>query len=128
MKILILLSLFLIGCDVVYGKVPEDQAILAIIGEAEDQGPEGMLAVACAIRNRDSLKGVYGVTSPRVKKHLYSHGVYLSAKKAWKESASVDCTHGATHWENTKAFGEPYWVKDMVLTYKCNDHSFYRRR
>lgn len=105
----------------------EGQVILAIIGEAEDQGIDGMTAVACAIRNRGTLKGVFGLNAPRVRNHKYSLKTYTKALQAWRDSANFDVTHGATDWENVKAFGKPYWAKNMKLTYVCKDHNFYKK-
>lgn len=106
--------------------MPGKQAILAIIGEAENQGYQGMLAVACAIRNRGTLKGVYGLNAPRVKQHKYSDATYKLAQKAWYASFRQDITNGATHWENIKAFGKPSWSNKMIETYRIKDHVFYR--
>ena len=39
----------------------KEDAIRAIVGEAANQGSQGMLAIACAIRNRGHLKGAYGL-------------------------------------------------------------------
>lgn len=107
-------------------EIPEKQAVLAIIGEAENQGQMGMLAVACAIRNRGSLKGIFGMRSSRVVQHKYSKEIYEDALKAWRDSANHDITRGATHWENIKAFGRPYWVNGMIETYVYKDHVFYK--
>jgi hypothetical protein len=104
--------------------VNDNLAVRAIIGEAGNQGEKGMLAVACAIRNRGTLKGVYGVNA----KHIYKEPqwVWALAKKVWLESATKDITNGATHWENIKAFGTPYWVKSMVKVFEYKDHKFYK--
>lgn len=114
------------GCRTAHAEVPETQAVLAIIGEAENQGYEGMLAVACAIRNRGTLKGVYGLKAPRVVQKKYSPKTYAKALTAWRKSVDCDVTKGADHWENVKAFGKPKWAKTMKLTYVCKDHEFYR--
>jgi hypothetical protein len=106
--------------------LPQEKVILSIVGEAENQGYQGMLAVACAIRNRGTLKGVYGLRSPRVKNHKYSQATYNLALKAWKQSALKDITNGATHWENIKAFGCPPWVKGCVEVFRHKDHVFYK--
>lgn len=103
----------------------DKNAILAIIGEGENQGYTGMLALAGAIRNRGTLKGVYGIKAPRVVKRLYSKSTYAMAQKAWAESLRVDITKGADHWENIKAFGKPYWANSMVETFRHKDHVFY---
>lgn len=104
--------------------ISDNQAIKAIMGEASNQGYQGMLAVAGAIRNRGTLRGVYGVKA----KHIYKEPkwVWEQARKAWKESASKDITLGADHWENIKAFGTPYWSKGMKKTVLIKDHQFYK--
>ena len=106
----------------------EKQAIKAIIGEAENQGKEGMLAVACAIRNRGTLKGVYGLNAPRVRNHLYTARIYAQAAQAWADSAQTDITHGATAWENILAFGKPYWYDQFEVTVKIGSQEFMKRR
>lgn len=70
-------------------KISDEKAILSIIGEAEDQGYEGMLAVACAIRNRGTLKGVFGINNLRVKHERYSKAIWFQAKKAWDISKEL---------------------------------------
>lgn len=106
--------------------IDDGDAIKAIIGEAENQGYKGMLAVACAIRNRGTLKGVYGIRAPRVKNYLYSRATHRMAFLAWHESEKHDITNGATHWENIKAFGCPSWVKGCIEVFRYKDHVFYR--
>jgi hypothetical protein len=109
--------------QVVQPAIPADQAVRAIIGEAADQGYEGMLAVACAIRNRGTLKGVYGLGAKHIDKE--PEWVWDLARKAWKNSAECDVTKGADHWENIKAFGKPYWADKCEKTYTHKDHVFY---
>ena len=125
----VIISILMVSC-VHAATVPynERNAILAIIGEGENQGYTGMLALAGAIRNRGTLKGVYGVKAPRVVKRLYSKATYAMAQKAWAESLKVDITKGADHWENIKAFGKPYWVASMKETYRHKDHVFYKAK
>lgn len=106
--------------------IPDSRAINAIIGEAENQGYIGMVAIGCAIRNRGTLKGVYGENASRVVRKKYSANTYELAKKAWAESATHDITYGANHWENTTAFGVPSWSKKMKKTFSHKDHTFWR--
>ena len=105
------------------GEISDTQAIKAIMGEASNQGYQGMLAVAVGIRNRGTLQGVYGLKA----KHIYKEPrwVWDLAGKAWQES-KTNRIHSGTHWENIKAFGTPYWVKKMILVYSYKDHNFYR--
>ena len=56
------------GCGVSYAEINDQQAVRAIIGEAGNQGERGMLALACALRNRGTLKGVYGLRAKHVDK------------------------------------------------------------
>jgi hypothetical protein len=111
--------------------LPKERAVNAIIGEAEGEGYRGMLAVACAIRNRGSLAGVYGERSRRVKEKLYSEDVELTASVAWAVSADPeicqDLVEGATHWEGT-AFPEPRWARKMVQTAVIGHQRFYKRK
>jgi spore germination cell wall hydrolase CwlJ-like protein len=110
----------------VYAKeLPRERVINAIIGEAEGEGYQGMLAVACAIRNRGTLKGVYGEHSKRVKEHLYSEKTYRMAVKALEMALKCDITNGATHWEGT-AFKVPSWAKRMQITVVIGRQRFYK--
>lgn len=107
----------------------DHDAILSVIGEAENQGFEGMLAVSHAIRNRGTLKGVFGLAAPRVKQHKYTEITYKQARKAWMDSAHTpDITNGATNWENESNFGIPYWAHDMKMVAVIGDHVFMRRK
>jgi hypothetical protein len=116
---------FMLCCKISHAEnIPDGQAIRAIIGEASNQGYEGMLAVACAIRNRGTLKGVYGVNA----KHIDKEPKYVwdMAKMAWAASAVSDVTNSATHWEAVKKYGKPKWAEKMKLTLIVKDHYFYR--
>ena len=99
-------------------------AVRAIVGEAANQGERGMLAVAGAIRNRGTLRGVYGVKNPIADRQ--PAWVWARAEKAWRESATNDVTHGATHWENCRAFGTPAWARSMTVTATIKDHTFFK--
>lgn len=107
-------------------KLNTKDVIRAIIGEAADQGKRGMLAVACAIRNRGTLKGVYGLHAPHVDSE--PDWVWRLAEKAWADSADVDIVFGADHWENTDDFVRPYWAKNMKETVKIGKHQFYKQK
>lgn len=77
-------------------QIPSDKAVKAIIGESLSDY-DSMYAIACAIRNRDTLQGVYGVYSKQVP--LASDEVIQRAFKAWYLSEEgTDVVKGATHW------------------------------
>ena len=85
MVIVFILFLILVaGCDYAYSAVDTTKAVRAVIGEASNQGYRGMLDVAVGIRNRGTLKGVYGVTAKHVDKE--PQWVWKMARKAWRES------------------------------------------
>lgn len=123
---------FFSGCCAA-SQIPRDQAIKAIIGEAENQGFHGMLAVACGIRNRNTLQGVYGLKAARVRNHQYNSTTLNQANLAWSLASNSDIKDncdflgGATHWDNINAFGKPNWANSMIETYRYRDHVFYRK-
>lgn len=123
--IIILSTSVMASRGLAYAEIDPQLAIRAIIGEASNQGYRGMLAVACGIRNRGTLRGVYGVKAKHIDRQ--PKRVWNMARKAWAESEH-NRIHDGTHWENTKAFGEPYWVKDMDEVYRHKDHVFYKER
>lgn len=124
-KNLLIVSILLISICVYSEPIKDSDAIKAIIGEAANQGYQGQLAVAGAIRNRATLQGVYGLNSEMVKKQ--PQWVWNMAEKAWSESKTNDITMGATHWENIKSFGTPYWARKMKKTVLIKDHQFYKK-
>jgi hypothetical protein len=107
-----------------FASINEADAVRAIIGEAANQGKDGMLAVACAIRNRGNLKGVFGLNAKFVDDQ--PQWVWDHARAAWAESATHDVTDGATSWDNINAFGEPYWARTMHRTVRVGDHQFFK--
>lgn len=123
-RILIFIFLMLV-CKTGYAQIPDGKAVIAILGEAEDQGYKGMLAVACGIRNRGTLKGVYGVRAKRPNtKGKIPEKYWKMARKAWAESKNHRI-HAADHWENVKQFGMPDWAQSMKKVCVIGDHVFY---
>ena len=130
MRFLLLALLLVSGCDTpAMAQIDPNKAILAVIGEAENQGYEGMLAVAGAIRNRGSLRGVYGLRAPRVVHHRYTRHTLQTATLAWIESAHRDITKGATGWGNKAdldKFCSEWWWSRCIITIHIKDHWFYK--
>jgi len=130
---------FIFGCQkpAAAAEYNDKNAILAIIGEAEGEGEWGMMAMACAISNRGTLNGVYGVNSPRVTKKLYSKAIYAQAEAAWNASQSPDGYYAcreiigtADHWGGTQIDG--HWIAKMkakgyVQTAKVGNTVFFKR-
>ena len=124
-------------------KASEMKYVKAIAGEAGNQGYVGMLAVACAIRNRaklpyfskDPLRGVYGLHNPVVSK--YDTKVMNKAKNAWVDSLKKDTVDGAQYWGNSSdvikwtkasAVNKKHWFNNVVFVKKVKDHLFYKEK
>lgn len=121
-------AIFISATSQSWAAVKDADAVRAIVGEAENQGYRGMLAVAEGIRNRGHLRGVYGLKrdlSKTPKKRLAR--LFEQAKKAWEESKNTNLVKGADHWENVKRFGVPSWAPKMNQITVIGDHTFYRR-
>lgn len=108
-----------------HADVTEAQAVRAILGEAENQGEIGMIAVAEVIRARGSLKGIYGYKNVSKRYAKIPAKYKAMAIKAWHTSANSHITKGADHFENL-SFGCPSWVKGCVETFRHKDHVFYK--
>lgn len=104
----------------------DDQAIRAIVGEARGEPFVGQVAVGEAIRNRGTLKGVYGayVDVPQITVHEWSQ-----ARSAWRVSKTSNLTNGAIGWGNESdwhKFTRYKWFKNTVETVRIGRHRFYR--
>ena len=112
-------------------EISDDIAIQCILGEARGEyakhGYPAFLAIADALRNRGTVRGVYGCKADMGKERAYmaNKGYYRAARQAWLESKTANVVNGASHWESTD-FETPYWAKDMVVTYQVGKHKFYK--
>jgi hypothetical protein len=110
-----------------YAKTPkfnDKNCIKAAMGEARGEGYKGLLAICCAIRNRGSLKGVYG-TKAKFKEPKW---VWKLAKKAWKESKAKRI-HSGDHWGSIhcdKAWLKQMRAKGFTRVYSYRGHIFYK--
>jgi hypothetical protein len=109
------------------GEIPREKAIPCLLGEAEAEGYTGLLALAHALRNRGSTKGVYGCNAPRVKSRAYSSRTLVLAIKAWEESRlGYDITEGADHWQSKEDMKRPApWRDKCELTVIIKNHTFF---
>lgn len=107
-------------------EIPQRDAVRAIVGEAANQGYKGQLAVAGAIRNRGTLRGVYGLKNPIADKQ--PAWVWKQAERAWLESRTNNIVGGADHWEAVGNFGVPKWASNMTVTVVIKDHTFYQKK
>lgn len=96
MKALILCLLLCMVWSVAHAEaIPSALAERAILGEALPNY-EAMHDIASAIRNRGTLKGVYGVRSSNWDKA--SPKLRALASRAWESSKTLDSVNGANHW------------------------------
>lgn len=123
MKFFITLSLILLTLRLQASVIPDNLAVRSIIGEAGGQSYAEKLGVAAALRNRGTLRGVYGLHSPMVDKQ--PAWVWRDARKAWSESATNDPTHGASFWESSD-FKTPKWAAFMHRTTQIGKTVFYK--
>lgn len=112
--------------------IDKNRFVNAIIGESENSR-EGMLWVACTIRNRGSLRGVYGEKSVRVRNRLYSSRVFVQAVKAYEDSSRQDVTGGCRYWFSDSDLKMPkvkriIRLEHLELVRKVGGNSFFRVR
>ena len=111
--------------DPAYSQVTDAQAIQAIVGEASNQGYDGMTAVGEVIRRRGSVRGVYGYNA--MKRRSEPPWVWTQAKRAWERSSYSNLSKGATLFENIHAYGFPKsWDREKVVCVAVvKDHYFF---
>lgn len=119
------------GCAQAY---TEQDAIKAVIGEAEGESMEGKEAVACAIHYRGYLTGIYGLKAPRVIHHKYSRKTYLEAKQAVEMAEDQEfcegMVNGAQYWGSLKV--DKDWINKMrsmgyIHTATYGNQAFFRK-
>ena len=99
----------------------------ALIGEVEGESFLTKLATAECLRNRGTLKGVYGINSKRIAKA--SDKVRADCSRAWTESARTNLVKGATVWGNAsdvKIFKKSKWFKSFKQTAHIGNHYFFK--
>jgi hypothetical protein len=125
MRWIIGLVFILMGAGILYASdIPKIGAVDAIIGEAEGEPYEGMLAIAAAIRNRGTLQGVQGLQSERVKKHRYGSKVFVNAIRAYEDSRTKDPTNGADSWFTLDYNAQ--WIEACEYKVTIGHHKFYK--
>ena len=118
-------------------EIKEIDAIKSCLGEAEGEPYEGKLAIMGALRNRGSLRGVYGYKAISFKNGHYYRGrrkissrIVEDAETAWIESSQVDESNGATGWGNDNdinKFCSSSWWSKCIITAHIGNHWFYRQ-
>ena len=115
----------------------DNDYIDAVVGEAADGGYQGMLDIACAIRNRikdprhskNPLHQVYGYHAPHNKGE--SKETWDLARKAWTDSANQDTVNGATLWGNAsdvQSFNKNWDMSKVAQTVSRLGHTFFKEK
>ena len=109
MKILVIISL--VTMSLTATAMDSIVGTRAIIGEAAGEPFTTKLAIASALRNRDSLDGVRGFSNARMIDAQPGY-VWADAHRAWAMSATNDIVNGATFFESSN-FPTPYWARGI---------------
>lgn len=100
MKILLLIAGLILWAGSATAALDGNQVVRAIIGEAANQSYQAKLGIACVIRNRGSLQGIYGGKNTRMIDTQPKY-IWAQARKAWVASATIDVTHGCKYFGGT---------------------------
>ena len=118
----------------------EQDIINSIVGE-EANNYQGMVAIACAIRNRmhhpyyknNILSGVFGRTAKHLKHETPE--TFEKAKQAWIESGKHDITGGAylwgygpdlAKWQQQAQADPKFWFNNVKPTVKIGSNTFFK--
>lgn len=112
----------------------EQDIINTIVGEASNQGYEGMLGIASAIRNRyhnsyyknNILHGAYGKNASHIKGERPE--IFAEAKKAWEQSKSGGNVGKAYLWgtqSDIRTFEQQPWFSNVQPTTRIGAHTFF---
>jgi Cell wall hydrolyses involved in spore germination len=131
--LIVLLSVLVSAC---HASTVPDNLWKGLIAEAVSEGPDGMYAVACVVRNRLNAGMNTGLVALKrkdldgfVKREGRKTELIAKAiveKVFYKNSPDVTC--GATHYEAIQKYGTPRWARQMVVTTKIGCHTFYKQK
>lgn len=101
----------------------DDNCIRAIVGEVSNENYEGMKLMAHAIRNRKTLKGVYGFKAHHIKTE--NRDIWMRASLAWFESLTEsDPLQGANEWRSLVDLKHGHNPHNMRIV-KIHNGTFY---
>ena len=116
-----------------------EEVAKVLAAEGCSEGEYGIWRIGNVVANRArhrDLTPYQVVTQPKQFSGYTSKNkneLYLQCKEIADEIAKnimniKDLTRGATHFENTNAFGKPYWASHMIMTSHYKNHTFYKER
>lgn len=119
---------FVIGL-ILFAKRPplftDDNCIRAVVGEYAVHDYEGMKLLAHAIRNRKSLKGVYGFYAAHILRE--NKDIWVIASCAWFDSLNeFDPLNGASEWRSYGDLQKGLKPKGMKLMQVHNGLYYYK--
>ncbi|RKY32659.1 MAG: hypothetical protein DRP74_02145 [Candidatus Omnitrophota bacterium] len=134
--VIILLFIFMLAThQLCHAEItPPEDLWKGIIAEAVSEGYIGMYAVACCYKNRIEQGlplGCVALKRKDLNNFVKNQGVKyeIMAKNILDKvfyQNGYDVTLGATHYENIERYGYPYWAKEMLVTVKIGQHTFYK--
>ncbi len=121
------LGLAIIAVMIVFYAATSRLPVRIIAAEAGNQGFRTMVGVGEVIRNRGSFEG-FSVLRKDIDSVWKSElpSARRKAELAWALSAVTHFAHGATHFENVRAFGRPPWASEMRETAVLDGFVFFK--
>ena len=114
---------------------PPEKLWMGLIGETQKDDYQGMLGIACCVRNRMEQGMGHGLVAMRrtdLGKLVKEAGALRCAQA--KRIVEIvfndrieDITRGADHFESIR-YRKPGWAYDMRVTCRINEHVFYQQR
>lgn len=100
-RVLFLVVFGLFSAGLSQAAIDEQRAVRALIGEAIGQQDDELLAHAYALKNRGTLRGVYGFYAKHTQ-HYADESCWQRASKAWWTALLDDNDHlgGRTEWRS----------------------------
>ena len=126
--ILLFVIIFIIAGQFLGRRTPaftDANCIRAIVGEYAESDYQGMKLFAHALRNRKTLKGVYGFNADHVKKE--KKDVWVNATLAWYDSLNeFDPLDGASEWRSANDIYNHGWPKGMSFITRYHTTYFFK--
>jgi hypothetical protein len=99
--------------------------IRAMVGEYNESDPVGLKLMAHAIRNRKTLKGVYGYYNKNVYKTPKE--IWITATLAWHNSKrEMDPLNGASEWRSYDDLRRQRFPRNLKPVYRYKTTFFYK--
>lgn len=124
--LIVIILLFIPSCS--YAAYPPE--VNCIVGEASGEGVVGMVAVAQALANRKTMKGVYGCHAEHIKTE--NKIIFLEASDIWNGVLSGelngkhDLVKGANSWGSISDINKNHMNEECIETARVYNHIFFK--